>query len=325
MKNERAPGGLSRDRALSQRQARRRRRACAAISRNAAIRCGKPAVMVHGGPGGGSNATMRRFHDPARYRIVLFDQRGGGKSTPARRARRANTTWAPRRRHGAAAPASRHRALAAVRRLLGLDAGARLCPDAIPSGSASWCCAASSRCAASELDWFYQEGAARLFPDAWEEYRERRSRRAERGDMIAAYYRRLTGADPAERLRRRPRLEPVGGRDDLAAARSGAGGARSAPTSSPSPSPASSATISCMAASSSATTSCIERRRHGCRTSPASSCMAATTCARRLANAWDLKRAWPEADLRIVDDAGHAMTEPGTIHELVSATDAFRD
>ena len=79
-----------------------------------------------------------------------------------------------------------------------------------------------------------------------------------------------------------------------------------------------------MAAFSSATASS-SRRPTGCADIPGVIVHGRYDVCTPVANAWDLKRAWPEADLRIVEDAGHTMTEPGTIHELVSATDAFRD
>ncbi len=86
---------------------------------------GVPLVFLHGGPGGGCLPHHRRYFDPAFWRIVLFDQRGAGRSTPCGGARRQHDA-ASRRRPRAAAPASRHRAVAALRRLVGLDAGARL-------------------------------------------------------------------------------------------------------------------------------------------------------------------------------------------------------
>ena len=93
---------------------------------------GKPAVFLHGGPGGGGDATPRRFFDPARYRIVLLDQRGCGRSRPARRASRKHHLG-PHRRHRGAPRETGHRALAGVRRLLGQHAVAPLRRD--PSGA----------------------------------------------------------------------------------------------------------------------------------------------------------------------------------------------
>ena len=93
---------------------------------------GKPVLIVHGGPGGGCNSTMRRYHDPARYRIVLFDQRGCGRSLP-HASLEANTTWHLVADMERLRTHLGHRALAAVRRLVGLDAVAGLRPDAIPT------------------------------------------------------------------------------------------------------------------------------------------------------------------------------------------------
>ena len=105
------------------------RRSTRSTGRNAAIRGASRRVFVHGGPGAGAGETSRRFFDPRRYRIVLFDQRGCGRSRPHASLGRQHDL-APGRGHGSAAQAPRHRALAGVRRLVGLDAGARLRADA---------------------------------------------------------------------------------------------------------------------------------------------------------------------------------------------------
>jgi pimeloyl-ACP methyl ester carboxylesterase len=94
---------------------------------------GKPVVFLHGGPGGGSSPAMRRFFHPQRYRIVVFDQRGCGRSTPAASSARGEHDLGPGCRHREAAHASRHRALDGVRRQLGFDAGTRLMRRNTPS------------------------------------------------------------------------------------------------------------------------------------------------------------------------------------------------
>ena len=124
---------------------------------------GQPALLVHGGPGGGSNPTMRRFHDPSHYRIILFDQRGCGRSTP-NASLEANTTWHLVADMERLREASGHRALAGVRRLVGLDAGARLRRDGIPSASTASSCAASSWCAGRSCSGSTSRAAAGFIP-----------------------------------------------------------------------------------------------------------------------------------------------------------------
>ena len=160
---------------------------------------GKPAVFVHGGPGAGAGASSRRFFDPQRYRIVLFDQRGCGRSRP-HASLEDNTTWhlvadiERLREH------PRHRALAGVRRLVGLDAGARLRADAPARVSANSCCAASSCCASGRSTGSTRTAPGAMFPDRWEDYVAAIPPR-ERGDLVGAYYRRLTSPNRATRVR----------------------------------------------------------------------------------------------------------------------------
>ncbi|MET0976988.1 MAG: prolyl aminopeptidase, partial [Leifsonia sp.] len=160
---------------------------------------GKPVVFLHGGPGGGTNPTQRRLFDPSKYRIVLFDQRGCGRSTPHVSAPDAdlssNTTW---------------HLVADIERLrehLGIDRWQVL--------GGSWGSALALAYAQThpdrvteiilrgiftlrrvELDWFYEGGAAALFPDLWEGFLEPVPA-DERGHLIAAYSRLLNDPDPA--------------------------------------------------------------------------------------------------------------------------------
>jgi proline iminopeptidase len=158
---------------------------------------GKPVVLLHGGPGGGCNAKMRRFHDPAKYRIVLFDQRGAGRSTPHADLVD-NTTW-----HLVSD-------IEALREKLGIERwqvfggswGSTLAlayAQAHPQRIAELVLRGIFMLRRWELQWFYQEGASRLFPDAWEHYLAPIPE-AEREDLIAAYHKRLTSDDEATRL-----------------------------------------------------------------------------------------------------------------------------
>ena len=178
---------------------------------------GKKALFLHGGPGGGIDPDYRRYFDPAKWHIVLYDQRGSGKSTPYAELRE-NTTWdlvadiERMREHlgidsgwsSAAAGAARS-ALAYAQAHPERVSGARAARDLPPAAEAS-------------CSWFYQEGASRLFPDAWDEYLAPIPR-CERGDLMSAYYRRLTRQD-----RRRPQrggagVVDLGGHDQQAARR----------------------------------------------------------------------------------------------------------
>src|SRR5215470_6141498 len=159
---------------------------------------GKPVVIVHGGPGGGCNASMRRYHDTTRYRIILFDQRGCGKSRP-HASLDENTTW------DLVLDMERIRAELGVERwvVFGGSWGSTLAlayaqthPDRVRALVVRGIFLVRPK----EIRWFYQEGASFIFPDAWEEYLAPIPP-AERDDLVAAYYRRLTSPDPAVRAR----------------------------------------------------------------------------------------------------------------------------
>ena len=158
---------------------------------------GKPVVLLHGGPGGGCNAKMRRFHDPAKYRIVLFDQRGAGRSRPHADLVD-NTTW------DLVADIEKLRALLGIERwqVFGGSWGSTLAlayAQAHPQRVTELVLRGIFMLRRWELEWFYQQGTSRLFPDAWEHYLAPIPE-AERGDLIAAYHRRLTSEDEATRL-----------------------------------------------------------------------------------------------------------------------------
>ena len=158
---------------------------------------GKPVVFVHGGPGGGSSPVHRRFWDPAVHRIVLFDQRGCGRSTPHAELRN-NTTW------DLIADMERIRAHLAIDRwqLFGGSWGSTLAlayAQEYPQRVTEMILRGIFLLRRREIEWYYQEGASRIFPEAWQKYLEPIPE-DERGDMVGAYYRRLTSADRKERL-----------------------------------------------------------------------------------------------------------------------------
>ena len=280
---------------------------------------GKPVVLLHGGPGAGSNPTMPRFHDPAAYRIVVFDQRGTGLSTPHAELAE-NTTW------DLVADIEAIRVRLGIERwqVFGGSWGSCLAlayAETHPERVTELVLRGIFTLRRKELLWFYQEGASWLLPDAFEEF-VRPIPEAERGDLIAAYHRRLTGDDPEVRL---------------AAARAWSmweGGALSLL---PDPGRVAAfgepryaiafARIEChyfvnrgFFERDDQLLADAGRIRH----IPGVIVHGRYDLCTPVAIAWDLHRVWPEADLRIVPDSGHAMSEPGIVHELVAATERFK-
>ncbi|WP_026918658.1 prolyl aminopeptidase [Gordonia shandongensis] len=284
---------------------------------------GKPVVFVHGGPGGGTSPAQRQFFDPTRYRIVLFDQRGCGRSRPhiADGADLSvNTT---------------DHLIADMERLrdhLGIDRwqvfggswGSTLglaYAQRYPERVTELVLRGIFLLRRSEIDWYYNGGAAHLFPDLWETYLAPIPVDERDGDLVAAYRRLLTGddRDAAQRAATAwstwegrtshllPRTEPDQPRSDrfdLAFAgienhyfyhrgflEDGQ--------------------LLTNIAAVQHIPSVIVQGRYD------------VVCPMR--SAWDLHRAWPAADLHIVDDAGHSSFEPGIVHHLIEATDRFAD
>jgi proline iminopeptidase len=158
---------------------------------------GKPVVLLHGGPGGGCSPKMRRFHDASKYRIVLFDQRGAGRSTPHADLVD-NTTW------DLVADIETLREHLGIERwqVFGGSWGSTLAlayAETHPERVTELVLRGIFMLRRWELEWFYQEGASRLFPDAWEHY-VNAIPPVERHDLISAFHRRLTSDDEATRL-----------------------------------------------------------------------------------------------------------------------------
>ncbi len=276
---------------------------------------GRPVLVVHGGPGGGSNPNMRRFHDPAAYRIILFDQRGCGHSTP-NASLTDNTTW-----HLVADMEALRKHLEIDRwQLFGGSWGSTLSlayAIAHPNHVTEMVLRGIFLLRQAELNWFYVEGCNWLFPDAHEAF-QRIIPAEERNDIIRAYYRRLTDPDPAVQLAaakawsiwegatlsliQDPDRIRAFGADTYALAF---------------------ARIECHYF---ANAGFFERdgelllQAHKFRAVPGTIVHGRYDVVTPMKNAFDLKRVWHRADLRIVADAGHAMNEPGIIHELVKAT-----
>jgi proline iminopeptidase len=279
---------------------------------------GKPAVVCHGGPGGGSTPSMRRYFDPARYRIVVFDQRGCGKSTPSAEIRE-NTTWS------LIEDMEKLRARLGVERWLvfGGSWGSTLAltyAQTHPDRVTELVLRGIFTLRQEEIRWFYQEGADWFYPDAWEAFQEPIPE-AERGDMVAAYYKRLTSDDVDERIRAAKAWSVwEGGTVSLI------------------PSAERIASFSGDAfATAFARIECHYFVNKGfferddqvivniglARHIPAVIVQGRYDVVTPLHTAWALHKAWPEADFKIIQDAGHAASEPGIIDALIRATDKF--
>ncbi|MBN9176690.1 MAG: prolyl aminopeptidase [Microbacterium sp.] len=283
---------------------------------------GKPVVFLHGGPGGGTSPWQRRFFDPDRYRIVLFDQRGCGRSTPHMSApdadARYNTTW-----HLVADIELLRRNLGIERwQVFGGSWGSALAlayAECHPGSVTEIVLRGVFTLRRHELEWFYEGGASALYPDLWESYLAPIPV-LERSRMIEAYHRRLTDPDPAVH-------QP--------AAHAWTAWEASTLTLEPDEGLVDSMTEPAHALAFAR----IENHyflnggwfREGqliedvgaIRGIPAVIVQGRYDVCTPIMTAWDLHRAWPEADLVVVPDAGHSATEPGIARALRAATDRF--
>ena len=274
-------------------------------------------MILHGGPGGAINPTMRRFFDPKRWRMVLFDQRGCGKSRP-NASLEANTTWT------LIEDIERLRVRLGIEKwtVFGGSWGSTLAiayaithPERVEALILRGIFLLTKR----ELNWFYQDGAGMLFPDAWERFLAPIPE-AERGDLLTAYHRRLT--DPDRRVQaqaaeawsqwegdtisiRGPEARPAKFNEtDFAIAF---------------------ARIECHFFMNGGffehdgwLLDQVARIQH----IPAWIVQGRFDVVTPMETAWTLKNRWPAATFDLIWDAGHASTEPGVIDGLVRATDA---
>ena len=280
---------------------------------------GKPVIFVHGGPGGGITGAYRRLFDPEAYRIILFDQRGCGSSTP-HASLVANTTW-----HLVADMESIREHLGVERwQVFGGSWGSTLAlayAETHPERVTELVLRGIFLLRQQELDWYYGGGAATLFPDEWEKYCAPIPA-DEHGDMIAAYYKRLTSDNRDVRIEAARAwsmwegatvsLLPNPGRV------AGFGNERFAEAF---------ARIEChyfinggFMESDGWLLANVGRISH----IPGVIVQGRYDMATPVTSAWDLHKAWPQAEFRLVPDAGHAFSEPGILHELIEATDRFR-
>jgi proline iminopeptidase len=281
---------------------------------------GKPVVFLHGGPGGGTDAKMRRFFNPRRYRIVLFDQRGCGKSTP-HASLVDNTTW------DLVADIEKLREHLGVDRwqVFGGSWGSTLAlayAQRHPKRVTELVLRGIFLLRRSELEWFYQssEGAASLFPDQWEKF-VAHIPAAERYDMMRAYYRRLTSSDRRERNAAARTWSLWEAATSYLRA--------SAPDLAKFEEPAIAAAfarIECHYFVNGGFLDSEDQLLRDVALIRRIPCVIVqgrydVVCPMR--SAWHLHRAMPKAKLVIVPDAGHSAFEPGNARALRQATDGF--
>lgn len=279
---------------------------------------GKPVIFLHGGPGGGSIPVYRQYFEPTKWRIILFDQRGCGKSTPHAELQE-NTTW------DLVSDIEKLRSHLSIDQwvVFGGSWGSTLA--LAYSQTHPECCRGLILrgiflLRQKEIHWFYQQGASYIFPDAWEEY-VKPIPEAERHDFLTAYYQRLTHPDPETRLSaarawsiweastskllQDPNLMQIFGESNFADAF---------------------ARIEChyfinkgFFEPDDQLLQNVDRIRH----LPCVIVQGRYDVVCPMVSAWELHRAWSEAELIVVPDAGHSMMELGISSALIEATDKF--
>ena len=277
---------------------------------------GLPVIGLHGGPGGGAAPAMRRFFDPKKYRIILFDQRGCGRSRPFASVEN-NTT--------------QHliNDIEKLRVLFGVDKwivfggswGATLALSyarACPEHTRALILRGVFTCSQGELDWFYKDGASTIFPDMWARFAERLTP-AERSNILQAYHRRVMVDDPGERradviewARWESALISLHADPELA-----------------NPEPRRADTLARLETHYFVNNGFLERDEILLQDVAHLTSIPGTIIQGRYdmvtppRTAYRLNKAWPGSMLEIVPDAGHAAGEPGTIDGLVRATNTY--
>ncbi len=280
---------------------------------------GIPVVFLHGGPGAGCEPFHRRFFDPQMFRIVLFDQRGCGRSAPHAELKGNNT-----------------QALVAdielIRQRLGIDQwlvfggswGSTLAlvyAQTYPGRVLGLILRGIFLCRPRDIYWFYQDGASQLFPDYWQQFLAPIPQE-ERGDLVSAYYRRLTGSDEIARM---------------AAAKAWSIWEGKTATLKPKPD---------VLEHFSTTHTALSLARIECHYFHNNSFLADNQILNNVEQlceipgvivhgrydvvcpveqAWLLHQAWPQSELQIIPGAGHSATEPGIVKALVQSTDNFAE
>jgi proline iminopeptidase len=277
---------------------------------------GKPVVFLHGGPGGGLIANYRRYFNPEKWRIILFDQRGCGQSTPFAELKN-NTTW------------DLVNDIEKLRNHLSIAKWAVFGGSWGSTLALSYAIKHAEKCTElflrgifllrkKEIDWFYQEGCSKIYPDAWEEY-VKPIPQNERHDFVSAFYKRLTSEDPRVRKEAAkawsiwegstskliPESDVVArfGEDEFADAF---------------------ARIEChyfINKGFFSEDNFLLNNVDKIRKIPTVIVQGRYDVVCPAESAWDLHRAFPEAKFHLIADAGHSLSEKGITDALVRATD----
>ena len=278
---------------------------------------GKPAVFLHGGPGGGSSPVHRQLFDPQAYRVLIFDQRGCGRSLP-HASLEANTTW------HLVADIERLRALMGVESWLvfGGSWGSTLAlayAQTHPERVSALVLRGIFTLRRAELLWYYQEGASWLFPEKWERFLAPIPP-DERQDLIAAYRRRLTHPDPAVQIEAAQAWSLWEGETITLLPNEGF----SAQFGDPHYALAFARIENHYFVNEGFfAEGQLLRDTHRLKEIPGVIIQGRYDVATPPATAYALHKAWPESRYILVPDAGHAFSEPGILHHLIEATDAF--
>ena len=281
---------------------------------------GKPVIFLHGGPGGGIEPVYRQYFNPEKWRIIVFDQRGCGQSTPHAELQE-NTTW------------DLIADIENIRQHLEIDKWVVFGGSWGSTLSLSYAITHPDRCKAlvlrgifmirkKEINWFYQNGTSNIYPDAWEHYLTPIPE-DERYDMVAAYYKRLTSNDDSVRIEAAKAWsiweastskliqseESIHAFEDAKVAEAFA-------------------RIECHYFTNRGffdTDEWLLENVDKIRHIPTVIVQGRYDVVCPMISAWELHRAFPEADFEIVQDAGHSMTEKGIAAKLVEYTDKFSE
>ncbi|MBC8214123.1 MAG: prolyl aminopeptidase [Candidatus Marinimicrobia bacterium] len=279
---------------------------------------GKPVIFLHGGPGGGIEPVYRQYFNPEKWRIIIFDQRGCGKSTPHAELQE-NTTW------------DLVEDIEKIRDYISIDQWVVFGGSWGSTLALSYAIKHQNRCKGlifrgifmlreKEIRWFYQEGASYIYPDAWEKYLEPIPK-FKRNNLVKSYYEQLTDENINIRLKAAKAWsiwEASTSKlfqsekslhhfeiDDIADAF---------------------ARIECHYFINKGffkTDEWLLENINSIRQIPAVIVQGRYDVVCPMQSAWDLHRKWPEADFHIIQDAGHSMTEPGIRSKLIEYTDKF--